>query len=95
MQYNETCSTLAKCLDEIESLMAIVSERLCGCDIPVKGLSVEHWPMDISNQHMYKIWDGIRHLKPVGMNNTIPSMLTVDDILEIVKRKQILMRKFS
>jgi hypothetical protein len=94
MQYNETCSTLARCLDEIESLMAIVSERLRGSDIPIEGLFIERWPMEINNQPMYKIWDGIRHLEPVGINHAMPSMLTANDILEIVKHREILMRKF-
>ena len=94
MKYNETLNTLAKCFDEIESLMTIVSERLRGSNIPVKALIVEHWPELINAPLTYKIWNGVKHLETVGETCAIPSTLTVDDIIGIVKRKEILMRKF-
>jgi hypothetical protein len=94
VKYNETLNTLAKCFDEIESLMAIVSERLRGSNIPAKALFVERWPIETSNQAMYRIWDGFKHTEPLSGCYAVPAFLTVDDILEIVKRREILMREF-
>lgn len=95
MKYNETLNTLAKCFDEIESSMTIVSERLRGSNVPVKALFVERWPIGTSNQAMYRIWDGFKHAEPLSGCYAVSALLSADDILEIVKRREILMRKFT
>lgn len=94
MKYNKTLNTLARCFDEIESLMAIVSKRLRGSNVPVKALFIERWPMETSNQAIYRIWDGFKHTEPLSGCYAVPTLLSADDILEIVKRREILMRKF-
>ena len=94
-KYSETRNTLAKCFKEMESLMAIISNRLEGVDVPVEALFVEYWPIFMSDQIMYKVWNGVEHLVPVGGKHAVPSMLTADNILEVVKCREILYRKFS
>jgi len=93
-KYNETHSVLIKCFNEMEELMAIITNRLQSADIPVEALFIEYWPIFLSNQVMYKVWNGIEHLKPMKGKHVVPSMVTADDILEIVKHREILYRKF-
>lgn len=94
MKYNETIITLAKCFGEIEALMAIISERLRGSNIPVRALFVEHWQIEVNNRLRYRIWDGFEHRKSLSGDNVLPSYLSDLDILEIFKHKEILMRRF-
>lgn len=94
MQYNETHRTLTKCFKEIESLTAIITNRLQGAGMPTEALFIEHWPYFNTNQILYKIWNGNKHIAPVNKKHVVPSMITADDILEIVKHREILYRKF-
>ena len=94
MKYDETLNTLDTCFRNIEILMAIVSERLRSSNIPVKAMLVEHWPEFTNEPLTYKMWNGVEHITATDGLCTIPTILTSNDILEIVKRKEILMRKF-
>jgi hypothetical protein len=95
MKYNKKLKALAMCFGEIEELMAIISEILHSSNIPFKAMFVEHWPVFTNDPLTYKIWNGIEHIKAIEGLCAVPTMLTSNDILEIVKRKEILMRKFS
>ncbi|MCK5345825.1 MAG: hypothetical protein KAR20_20585 [Candidatus Heimdallarchaeota archaeon] len=94
-RHNEALNTLNICFNEIETLMAIISNRLECANVPVEALFVEYWPIFMSKQIMYKVWNGIEHLVPINGKHVVPSMVTADDILEIVKRREILYRGFS
>lgn len=93
-QYIEALSTLTKCFEEMESLMAVISNRLCQNDIPVEALFVEYWPTFLSNHVMYKVWDGNKHLAPLDGKSVAPALVTAGNILEIVRYREILYRKF-
>jgi hypothetical protein len=94
MKYNETLKTLATCFGEIEELMAIISERLHSSNVPFMAMFIEHWPEYTNDPLTYRIWNGVEHINAVAGLCATPTMLTSNDILEIVKHREILMRKF-
>jgi hypothetical protein len=94
MKYDETLKTLSRCFGEIEALMAIISERLHSNNVPFMAMFVEHWPEFTNEPLTYKLWNGVEHTQAVDGLCAIPTRLTSNDILEIVKHREILMRKF-
>ena len=82
---------IESCLMGIEDTTLTLTKQLSEIGINTEAISVEYWPRYNKEHVDLKIWDGDNHFfkhDGIGIN------LTIDDVLAIVKRRQILKRKF-
>ena len=91
---NQTDELLEACFEQMEYLTTLITDRLRQSDIPVEALFVEYWPIFINNQYVYKVWNGVEHLVPIDHKPAVPGLITAEEIMEVVNRRKILMRKF-
>lgn len=91
----KTDEILVGCLKEMESLMAIMNERLTQYEGPIDAFIVEYWPIFHTNKITYKIWNGDTHVLPLGGCSWRGTQLTTRELMEVVERRMILKRKFN
>lgn len=81
-------------LEEMKVLTLLITGRLEQQDIPVEALIIEYWPMFKTEQATYNVWDGDKHIMPIGGCTWRGTQLTAYELMEVVERRIILKRKF-
>jgi len=80
---------IAANLDEINRRVTELAWKLKDNGVPLEAINVEYWPRYDATDANIKIWTGNIHL--FGAHGT---QLTRPEVIAIVKRQQILRRKF-
>ena len=83
---------IESCLIGIEDATLTLTKQLPEIGINTEAISVEYWPRYNKEQIGLKIWDGDNHF---FKHDSTGIILTTGDVLAIVKRRQILKRKYN
>ena len=69
-----------------------IRDELMAVGVPLEMIKINNWPeFDKDDVHI-KIWDGKDHIKGTGKPGS--THMTPFDVIALVKRRQILRRKF-
>lgn len=83
---------ITKALLYIEDNLIILRNNLPPVGINIESISVENWPEFTEDSVEFKLWDGNNHIR--STNGVGDTRLTVQDMIDITIRRQILRRKF-
>lgn len=84
---------MENCLWNLRACLLDIRDGLMAVGVPLDMIEVNNWPeFDKDDVHI-KIWDGKDHIKGTGKPGS--THMTPFDVIALVKRRQILRRKFN
>lgn len=92
LEEKERNSTVAESLCNLGGYLIDLRNELVSVGVPLKDIEISNWPEFDKDNITIKLWDGNDYTKGIGRPNG--NNLTREDIIAIIKRRQILKRKF-
>ena len=85
--------TVSEALGGIRDYLLDLRDELVSAGIPLRDIGINNWPKFDKDNINIKLWDGNDYTK--GIRRPGSNYLTQEDIIAIVKRRQILKRKYN
>ena len=84
---------VSEALGEIRDRLLDLRDELLSVGVPLASIEIENWPEFDKNDVHIKLWDGNNHIRSAGIPGR--THITPMDIIALVKRRQILKRKYN
>lgn len=92
LEEKERNSIVAESLCNLGGYLIGLRDELMSVGVPLKDIEISNWPEFDKDNITIKLWDGNDYTK--GTRRPNGNHLTQEDIIAIIKRQQILRRKF-
>ena len=85
--------TVSEALGGIRDCLLDLRDELISVGVPLESIEIENWPKFDKDDVHIKLWDGNDYIKSTGIPGR--TYITPMDIITLVKRRQILKRKYN
>ena len=85
--------TVSEALGEIGDHLLDLRDELISVGVPLKDIEISNWPEFDKDNINIKLWDGNDYTKWIRRPDS--NYMTQEDIIALVKRRQILKRKYN